>query len=910
MFDFLKNLGLDFKSIFCLLFFPAWALIKKTVFPYIKEWTKYLTEGIMFLVGRYIKQSLLASLSLKRYCKLQLGNDKFRYLYVPSISEVNIDIDKVFVNLTISYHDGQENDFNHKDFLEIGNRIKIMGDPGSGKSSLIKRVFRDECERGFHKNTNCRFPVLIELKNIELKSIKESIDLGKWFYEYIRKDISQYNVYKIEECFESYAGSRGLLVLLDGLDEVSTVNYKTVMQCINKLSAILTEKSSANKIVLTMRTQFYQQIKNDYRNSFPHSTFLKPFTPSDIYEFLSRWHFKKEAEKNIARVYKTLTDRPTLREMCSNPLVLAMYVAEDQATGGNISPESRTQFYRKVTDELIIKRRQFQLSTGNASISYSTLKEQRERIFGKIAHSHLLNFSEPRNTLNWENAITIIMSILKCDQSKAINVFNELAKETGLITEEKERETFRFIHLTFCEFLAAFEVAQGIEDGWNILLNNHKKFTSNSNDGKSRLIEVIPFAAGLLPRINREKTLNDIVKLKDLTLMSRCFLETKLYAHECWNEFIVNSKEYLLKRSSADFDEKWLQDLHIFNVVVKDAGLAALNLNIELKIDLSHFYEEILQNEKNKLHKILTAFASQDAASLFGLCEICNINLLRDFPGILIQNCDQLPLLGLIRDKIIEENKDTESWAAILAESALQKKLVSNLLYNIEKSDKIATIIKNDSTYRIWYFDNIADETFLTQCISLASKTVFNDNHKNLRLLMRFKSPLEDKLLINFRKFFSYVTLITLSLSLSLFIPVYFSFSQATHEIISSFIYYPLLVVIIFTLYLYSAFLSNSDICFYRCILNISSSDRFNNHQYGSVIGLFIDVFFNKNDLYFYKVYLDSVSALILNGLLDNRGGLEKIIKRRKSPYFYGFLTFFRLLPIRIKSISFGGNSN
>jgi|SRR5215217_1243129 len=182
----------------------------------------------------------------------------------------------------------------------------------------------------------------------------------------------------MDECFENYATGKGLLILLDSLNEVSSINYALIAKCINGLSNYLDELGTNNIIVLTMRTQYYQQIKDDYIDTFQHSAFLQSFTPSDIYQFLTKWYFEKDAEQNISRIYKYLTDRPTLREMCSNPLVLSMYVAEDQISTENVSPESRTQFYKKVTEELIIKRRLKQKTS--IANSYTSLKEQRERI--------------------------------------------------------------------------------------------------------------------------------------------------------------------------------------------------------------------------------------------------------------------------------------------------------------------------------------------------------------------------------------------------------------------------------------------------------------------------------------------------------------------------------------------------
>src|SRR5207247_514209 len=99
-------------------------------------------------------------------------------------------------------------------------------------------------------------------------------------------------------------------------------------------------------------------------------------------------------------------DRPTLREMCSNPLVLSMYVAEDLASGGILSPTSRTDFYKKVTDELMFNRRLVQKN--NTEPLHNTLKEQRERILGRIAYDHIMDINQPGNNLSWKNAILII----------------------------------------------------------------------------------------------------------------------------------------------------------------------------------------------------------------------------------------------------------------------------------------------------------------------------------------------------------------------------------------------------------------------------------------------------------------------------------------------------------------------
>ncbi|WP_316844480.1 NACHT domain-containing protein [Pedobacter psychrodurus] len=746
---YLKGFNLDIKSVLLtLIALPLLMVIRRVVIRYVKEWGEYTIDGVMYLLSRYIKQSVASSLSLRRYCKLQLGNDSIKYLHIPSSRDLTVDIDKFFVNLTISHRDENENEFNQYDFLTIGNRVKVMGDPGSGKSSLIKMLLRNTCRLGLKKPRKAKLPFLVELKNVIPPT--KTKDYGEWFFNYIKQEISKNKVYKIQECFDNYSLNRGLLILLDGLDEVSSANYSRISDCINGLHNYLKDLNENNSIVLTMRTQFYQQIKVDYASTFPHSTFLKPFTPSDIYEFLTRWSFEKDSENNISRVYRDLTDKPTLREMCSNPLILSMYVAEDQNSKGAVSPESRTQFYKKITEELIIKRRLMQKS--NIPSAYSALKEQREKILGKIAFEHLTDIEQSSNSLKYKNAIKTIREILQCDFQKAEAVFDEISKETGLITEERQKETFRFIHLTFCEFLAAFEASQGINDGWNKLLKFHRNFLITAEE-KSRLIEVIPFTAGLLPRIQREQALYDVAKLSDSTLMSRCFLETKLYSHKTWPDFIADTKNSLLVGRKAEINEKWLQDLHVFNVVVRDANLSSESINTIETIDLNDFYENLVENDKISLNGILSSFAIQDAAAVFRLAEVCNINLRRDFPALIIQNADQLALLGQIKDRMLNSNqKELEEWAALLSEAAITKKLVSVTLDDQSYDDKLESKIKGGK-YRIWYHKNILSKTLLTQCLTLSS-TFIPDNKifRCLSLLQQLKAPSEVNFLFLFKR--------------------------------------------------------------------------------------------------------------------------------------------------------------
>src|SRR5260370_37110114 len=86
---------------------------------------------------------------------------------------------------------------------------------------------------------------------------------------------------------------------------------------------------------------------------------IQPFSQGDVYQFLIRWPYAKgrSLAREATRLFSKIQQLPSLAEMCTNPLALAMYVARDQQTGGSEFVETRTSSYRALMGELLAKRR-------------------------------------------------------------------------------------------------------------------------------------------------------------------------------------------------------------------------------------------------------------------------------------------------------------------------------------------------------------------------------------------------------------------------------------------------------------------------------------------------------------------------------------------------------------------------
>ncbi len=655
-----------------------WFLIKQTR-RLVQVHGKTLISGAFWVLERALTRSISASLSMKRYCITQLANDSGRFLQVPGSGNLALDVDSVFVPLTLQLG-GRNKTFNSSNFLDAGSRLIVVGDPGCGKSTLIKRVFRDSCVRASGHPAKERLPIRLELKSLTpSQEIKGETSAGEWLMALLREAVNKVEGFEMGRLFDSWSTDAGLLVLLDGRDEVSSENYPVVAMAIRELSRRLADLTPNNVVVLTMRIQFHQQVGYEFEEDYPQTMYVRQFLPNEIFTFLNRWPFDddQDAEGSINRIYAELIDRPTLREMCSNPLVLAMYVENDYRSGGDDAPDTRTQFYEKVVTELLIKRRRRQDLVVGRTVG---LREQREEILGELALENLLDPNQPANLLSWDKAISITQRVCKCSISDAEAILRELARETGLISEERPGESIRFIHLTFCEFLAANQCAKGRQKGWEAMLDTHREFVmSGESQLQTRLVEVLPFAHALLPRIQRNEALSDVANLDDPLVLGRCFLETQLYGQPEWPDYLRKERQYLTGTMQDGWTESKIRRLHLFSVIVGDArewhaGVA----RVKFVPELESVFTDIVRGNREVLARVFATYASQDAAAAVRLAEQVGIDMLAEQPNLLVQSCQEEPFLAYALAGI--KTSSISSWAAILVEAAL---LYSNVAYRL-----------------------------------------------------------------------------------------------------------------------------------------------------------------------------------------------------------------------------------
>lgn len=665
-----------------------------------------------------LRKRVAASLSLRQYCRHSLAGPTTNIL-VPSNPPLKLIIDQVFCPVTLQRPDTRQKlEYSYSSLIDFSSRQVIVGDPGSGKSTLAKRIFRDACLKGEYGPKIARLPILVELRDFPrlIEGVETKSD--DWLIAKLREEVAALPFYQMGDCFDAYATSSGLLVILDGLDEIPSDLFLRANKAINGLSKALHAKSPNNVLFVTTRQQYYSRVEEYFVGEFGASTSIDRFSSSDIYRFLARWPFPESEPGFASKIYSTLMERPTLKDMCGNPLVLSMFVAEAQNAGLVLVPDSRTDFYNKITDELLYRRRIAQLqAVGNQTL----LKKERYSILGQICYEHMLQKDQPANQIPFGRAVGIVRSQRRMNTPEAERYLEELIKETGIFSHERERESLRFMHLTFCEFLAAHYAANGHKDGWSALVNSQISAEASGLPGNmTRLAEVIPFAAGLLPSHLHKKCVVDAILLRANRVPALIFLETKAYETDRLEELVARWQLEIREGRSSGRRQS-IDDLYLLGVLCSDADQCSNPSDAQgWSADFFSFVRSLGGGDKAAIIEIVEQYSLVDEIQSLSLLKVCGLDIFDLGGNALISGCAEPTFLGYCLHLARGESGRAADWALILGEAALRYRSVWDELNSTQTIPEIRNAADTLSKEKRWYQDRIVRRSPATECLSLA----------------------------------------------------------------------------------------------------------------------------------------------------------------------------------------------
>ncbi len=335
----------------------------------------------------------------------------------------------------------------------------LVGAPGGGKSSALRMLSRQPCER-FMPGTAADIPILIDAAEIELDrplatTIADVIN-SRFFHGETRYTADFFSAPPMP------LGHWQLLV--DGLDEILDARRRTsvVEKAIEFMSSSPEAKS---RIVFSTRPLPMDEMENIRRQTSGGVWEIRSFEPDEIVEVMGHWFKAMGHENPGASAKSVLAQLGGHSEMAllRNPLMLTMVC---QLYGWNPNrqiPKTRTAIYGNFTSAL--RERFYDRGPGNALTQASAMVSRYgptavkhvdvvvERVYqtiGSVALEWLSTDSLP----DMSGVLDISTAPLNMRVDEWVRLSHEITRRSGVVVQEGE--SLKFLHQTLAEYLASW----------------------------------------------------------------------------------------------------------------------------------------------------------------------------------------------------------------------------------------------------------------------------------------------------------------------------------------------------------------------------------------------------------------------------------------------------------------------
>ena len=316
--------------------------------------------------------------------------------------------------------------------------LMILGQPGAGKSTFLRKIGLEALKDKSGQVEGEYIPALLELKQF----ITDKVDI----YDIIQQEFISCQLPMAKEFTNQVLRQGKLLLLLDGLDEVSNKNFELVIDGIQNF----VKQYKQNKFVISCRTAAYRQKFNNFKEFI-----IADFDDQQIQQFINNW-FYSEVDKQLGtgeKCWNKINSEEATRELARTPLLLTFLCLEYDESQD--LPKKKATLYGNALD--ILLRRWASEKRLPYEPIYRQLGIDLEKIMlAEIAYD---NFAKDKLFFSQQEVLNQIQKFLSNNDNAPKNldpgtILDAITIEQGILVE-RARDVFSFSHLTLQEYLTA-----------------------------------------------------------------------------------------------------------------------------------------------------------------------------------------------------------------------------------------------------------------------------------------------------------------------------------------------------------------------------------------------------------------------------------------------------------------------
>ena len=328
------------------------------------------------------------------------------------------------------------------DAVERYNQLLILGKPGAGKTTFMKRL-ATLCNQGEFQAH--RVPVFVTLK--EFAEAKGQPDLQA----FIAKQWRTCGV-KDAQLLTTLLEQGRTLVLLDGLDEVYETDHDRILQEIKDF----TNHYRDCQFVMTCRIA-----AREY--TFDHFTEVEvaDFNEEQIAEFATKWFAaKQDPEKGKNFIQRLKANKP-IQELATNPLLLTLLCLVFGEAAD--FPANRSELYKEGLD-VLLKKWDAKRNIERDQVYKKLSLKRKEDLLSQLAFDTFERgdyfFKQPvveQQIIDYIRNLPDAHEDEEALQLDSAAVLKSIEAQHGLLVE-RARSIYSFSHLTFQEYFTARQI--------------------------------------------------------------------------------------------------------------------------------------------------------------------------------------------------------------------------------------------------------------------------------------------------------------------------------------------------------------------------------------------------------------------------------------------------------------------